>query len=226
MLLPYVHIAGAGGKLHIGTAAVHRPFQFMTAQRALHSNWEIGVNRAGTGVHVQIEAVGRANCQANGSRAGVQAPGTAHTAVGAKIAAAAAGAQTAFDAEQVDSARTGLNIYVARSGKLGFNVTAAGMRVKRGGPLFCLDASASGLHVRASSDLPYPDIARSSLGLHLGADALDSDIAGAAVSLHRGIGRDGYLVADGDVPAHILRQVVADANAVSVLLNGWVRDRK
>src|SRR5664279_4674871 len=92
MVLSYVHIAGAAGNLHLGASAAHRPFQFMMAQRALHGNGQIGVNRAGASVHIQIETVARSNCQANGSRACVQAPGTAHTAVGAEIAAAAAGA--------------------------------------------------------------------------------------------------------------------------------------
>src|ERR1035441_2282409 len=97
------------------------------------------------------------------------------------------------------------------------------MRVKRGCDVLCPDASATSLHTRASSDVPHPDFARSGLGLHLGADPLDSKTAGTTVSLHRGIGWDGYLVADGHVPAHILRQVVTDADAVPVLLNGWVR---
>ena len=41
--------------------------------------------------------------------------------------------------------------------------------------------------------------------------------------LHGGISGDSYLVADGDVPAHILRQVVTDADAVAVLLNWGIR---
>ena len=42
--LPYVHVSRAGGNFHLGAATAHRPFQFVTAQRALHGNWEIGVD--------------------------------------------------------------------------------------------------------------------------------------------------------------------------------------
>src|ERR1035438_214592 len=123
----------------------------------------------------------------------------------------------------MDSAGTSLNIHIARPGEIGFNVAAAGMRVKRGGDVLGADASTPSLHMRAASDVAHSNLARASLGLHFSADPLDSNAAGATVSLHCGIGGHGDFVADSDMPAHIQRQVVTDANAVPVLLNRGIR---
>ena len=65
--LPYIYISRAGGNLHFGAAATHRPFQFVSAQRALHGDWQIGVNRTRAGMHIQIEPAARADCQPSGA---------------------------------------------------------------------------------------------------------------------------------------------------------------
>ena len=122
--------------------------------------------------------------------------------------------------------RPGLNVHIARSGQTRPQCPPLPVwAYERSRNVLCPNASAAGLRMRASSDVPQADLARAGLGLHLGAYPLDTNVARAAVSLHRGIGWDGDFVADRNVPAHILRQVVADANAIPVLLNGrdWIR---
>ena len=108
-------------------------------------------------------------------------------------------------------------------GQAGLNVAAAGLSDRTARPPFlrgccrCRSAHARGRQVRAA------ECRRSRLRLHLGAHSCDLDIARAAVRLHRGVGRNRNFVIDGDVPLHIFRQVVADANAVAVLLDRRIR---
>ena len=70
-----------------------------------------------------------------------------------------------------------------------------------------------------AAEIAQTDVTRAGLRLHLAANTFDADTTGAGVRLHDRVRRDGHFIADGDVPLHVFRQVVADADAVAALLN-------
>ena len=151
-------------------AAAYRALQFALAQRALHCNRQIGMDRPGAGVHIQIESVCRTDRQAHGARSGMQLPAPGHVAVGADVAAAGARAQSTLDAAQADSAGTALDIHIARASKCSFNIAASGVAVKRGSNVLRPNPAASGLDMHAAAEIAQTDITRASLCLHLAAE--------------------------------------------------------
>src|SRR5271157_2234559 len=149
----------------------------------------------------------------------MQLPAAGDVAVGADVTAAGAGAQSAPDAAQTNSARAGLDIHIARAGKFGLNVAAPGVAVERGRDILRPNPAASCLDMSSAAEIAQPDVARTSLCLHFSANALDADTAGTAVRLHGSVRWHRHLIADGGVPLHIFGEVVANADIVPVLLN-------
>ena len=80
------------------------------------------MDRPRAGVNIQVKSVSGANRQPNGARSGMQLPATGNDSVGADVTATRACAQSAFDAAQMDSARTALDIHVARAVNLSFAI--------------------------------------------------------------------------------------------------------
>src|SRR5271157_3080827 len=172
---PDFHISRSGRDCHFRSAAAHRALQFTSAHRALHGDRQIGMDRPGAGVNVQIESVSGADRQTNGARSGMQLPAAGDVSIGADVAAASTRAQSALYAAQLDSPRTGLGIHIARAGKCGFNVAASGVTVERGRDILRANSAASGLHMDPPAEIAQPDVTRTSLCLHFSANALDAD---------------------------------------------------
>src|SRR5580698_491012 len=105
-------ISGAGDDADCGTAAVDDAVDVMAIEVALHGDGLSYLDRAGTGVGVEID-FGVTDDQMDGAAAGVEFPVRGGLAGDLNATAAGGGLEGARDAVKTDTAAAGLGLDVA-----------------------------------------------------------------------------------------------------------------
>src|SRR5262249_34174083 len=175
------------------------------------------------------------NFQGNVAGAGAQTPVTGGLALNVNITAASLGAQPAFDAVELDVARTGFCFHAATRTLLYFNIAAAGAGDDIASHILRADVAAAGITIqntfdgvdfqiaRAGADariarnVLHGDVAGAGLGRDRKLQAADREVAGATVRVQARLRGHGNVIVDGDVAGEIAVINLADDDGVAVL---------